>query len=50
MAKNHWHSAGNTKRSEAYKYGYKSGLEHTVAEQIKIFEFLKSKSNYIIFK
>ena len=39
MAKNHWHSAGNTKRSEAYKYGYKSGLEHTVADQIKSFEY-----------
>lgn len=34
MAKNHWHSSNNTTRSEAYKYGYKSGLEHVVAEQI----------------
>ena len=35
MAKNHWHSAGNGKRAEAYKYGYKSGLELTVSAQIK---------------
>ena len=39
MAKNHWHSAGSSKRAEAYKYGYKSGLEHTVAEQIKNTEY-----------
>ena len=35
MAKNHFHSAGNSKRATALKYGYKSGLEHTVAEAIK---------------
>jgi len=35
MAKNHFHSAGNSKRSTALKYGYKSGLEHTVADWIK---------------
>jgi hypothetical protein len=35
MAKNHFHSSGNSKRAAALKYGYKSGLEQTVAEQIK---------------
>ena len=35
MRKNHFHSAGNSKRAAALKYGYKSGLEHTVAEAIK---------------
>lgn len=35
MAKNHYHSSGNSKRAAALKYGYKSGLEHIVAEQIK---------------
>ena len=35
MAKNHFHSAGNSKRATALKYGYKSGLEHTVADWIK---------------
>ncbi len=35
MAKNHFHSAGNSKRATALKYGYKSGLEHVVAEAIK---------------
>jgi hypothetical protein len=35
MRKNHFHSAGNSKRAAALKYGYKSGLEQTVAEQIK---------------
>ena len=35
MKKNHWHTAGSKKRQAAYKYGYKSGLELTVAEQIK---------------
>lgn len=39
MAKNHFHSSGNAKRAAALKYGYKSGLEHTVAEQIKSFEY-----------
>jgi hypothetical protein len=39
MAKNHWHSAGSSTRAEAYKYGYKSGLEHTVADQIKNSEY-----------
>jgi hypothetical protein len=38
MAKNHWHSSTG-KRANALKYGYKSGLEHTVAEQIKSLEF-----------
>ena len=33
--KNHWHTAGSKKRQAAYKYGYKSGLELTVANQIK---------------
>ena len=35
MKKNHWHTAGSKKRQAAYKYGYKSGLELKVAEQIK---------------
>lgn len=35
MRKNHFHSSGNSKRAAALKYGYKSGLEHTVAEAIK---------------
>ena len=39
MAKNHYHSSGNTKRAAALKYGYKSGLEHTVADQIKSTEY-----------
>tara|TARA_R110000868_G_scaffold360016_1_gene622053 strand:- start:170 stop:652 length:483 start_codon:yes stop_codon:yes gene_type:complete len=33
MAKNHWNSKSKT-RQEAYKYGYKSGLEHTVANTL----------------
>jgi hypothetical protein len=39
MAKNHYHSSGNSKRSIALKYGYKSGLEQLVAEQIKSLDF-----------
>jgi len=39
MKKNHFHSAGNSKRAAALKYGYKSGLEHTVAEWIKSTEY-----------
>jgi hypothetical protein len=39
MAKNHWHGAANSKRAAAYKHGYKSGLEHTVADQIKSAEY-----------
>jgi hypothetical protein len=39
MAKNHYHSSGNSKRAIALKYGYKSGLEQLVAEQIKSFDF-----------
>jgi hypothetical protein len=39
MAKNQYHSSGNSKRAAALKYGYKSGLEHTVAEQIKSAEY-----------
>ena len=35
MKRNHWHTAGSKQRQAAYKYGYKSGLELTVAEQIK---------------
>ena len=35
MAKNHWHSGKSTGiRAEAYKYGYKSGLELTVSNTI----------------
>ncbi len=39
MVKNHWHGAANSKRATAYKYGYKSGLELTVADQIKSTEY-----------
>jgi len=39
MAKNHYHSSGNSKRAIALKYGYKSGLEQLVAEQIKSCDF-----------
>ena len=39
MKKNHFHSSGNSKRAAALKYGYKSGLEHTVAEQIKTADY-----------
>ena len=39
MAKNHFHSAGNSKRAAALKYGYRSGLEHTVAEAIKTSDY-----------
>lgn len=35
MRKNHFHSVGNSKRAAALKHGYKSGLEHVVAEAIK---------------
>lgn len=52
MAKNHYHSSGNSKRAAALKYGYKSGLEHTVADQIKSTEYpLKYETetlNYIV--
>jgi hypothetical protein len=52
MKRNHFHSAGNAKRAAALKYGYKSGLEHTVAEQIKSAEYpLKYETetlNYIV--
>ncbi len=39
MKKNHWHSGSNTKRANALKHGYKSGLELTVSEQIKSTEY-----------
>ena len=52
MAKNHFHSAGNSKRATALKYGYKSGLEHTVADWIKTTAYdLKYETeiiNYIV--
>jgi hypothetical protein len=52
MAKNHWHGAANSKRANALKYGYKSGLEHTVADFIKTTEYpLKYETdtlNYIV--
>ena len=35
MKKNHWHTAGSKQREVAYKYGYRSGLELIVADQIK---------------
>ena len=34
MKKNHWHTANNKQRQAAYKYGYRSGLELKVSEQI----------------
>lgn len=34
MAKNHWNTKSKV-RQEAYKYGYKSGLEHKVADALK---------------
>jgi hypothetical protein len=52
MSKNHFHSSGNSKRAAALKYGYKSGLEQTVAEQIKSTSYdLKYETetiNYIV--
>jgi hypothetical protein len=52
MAKNHWHGSANSKRANALKYGYKSGLEHTVADFIKTTEYpLKYETdtlNYIV--
>ena len=52
MKRNHYHSAGNSKRAAALKYGYKSGLEHTVAEQIKATEYTLNYEtetlNYIV--
>ena len=35
MKRNHFHSSGNSKRANALKYGYKSGLELNISEQIK---------------
>jgi len=35
MKKNHWHTTGSKQRQAAYKYGYRSGLELKVADQIK---------------
>lgn len=34
MRKNHWHSTGSKQREAAYRHGYKSGLEHKVAERL----------------
>jgi len=52
MRKNHFHSSGNSKRANALKHGYKSGLELTVSEQIKSTEYdLKYETetlNYIV--
>lgn len=52
MAKNYFHSSGNSKRANALKYGYRSGLEHIVSEQIKSTEYdLKYETeiiNYIV--
>jgi hypothetical protein len=39
MRRNHFHSSGNSKRANALKHGYKSGLELTVADQIKSTEY-----------
>ena len=41
--KNHWHS-NNKQRQAAYKYGYRSGLELKVADQIK-----EAKSDYEVY-
>jgi len=52
MRKNHFHSSGNSKRAASLKYGYKSGLELVVSEQIKNAEYdLKYETdivNYIV--
>jgi len=52
MRRNHFHSSGNSKRANALKHGYKSGLELTVSEQIKTTEYdLKYETetlNYIV--
>jgi hypothetical protein len=52
MRRNHFHSSGNSKRANALKHGYKSGLELTVSEQIKNTEYdLKYETetlNYIV--
>jgi hypothetical protein len=48
MRKNHFHSSGNSKRANALKHGYKSGLELTVSEQIKNTEYpLKYETNVL---
>lgn len=39
MKRNHFHSSGNSKRANALKHGYKSGLELTISEQIKQTEY-----------
>lgn len=39
MAKNHFHSLGNSKRANALKHGYKSGLELSVSMQINQTEY-----------
>lgn len=39
MAKNHFHSSGNSKRANALKHGYKSGLELSVSVQINQTEY-----------
>ena len=39
MRRNHFHSSGNSKRANALKHGYKSGLELTVSDQIKQTEY-----------
>ncbi|NBQ96906.1 MAG: endodeoxyribonuclease [Microbacteriaceae bacterium] len=37
--KNYFHSTGNSKRANALKHGYKSGLELEISEQIKKSEY-----------
>jgi len=39
MSKNHFHSTGNSKRANALKHGYKSGLEFEISERIKQTEY-----------
>jgi hypothetical protein len=39
MRKNHFHSSGNSKRANALKHGYKSGLELSVSMQINQTEY-----------
>jgi hypothetical protein len=39
MRRNHFHSSGNSKRANALKHGYKSGLELSVSMQINQTEY-----------
>jgi hypothetical protein len=50
MRKNHIHSSGNSKRAIAHKYAYKSGIDQTVAEQIKSTPYVLKYETENIFK